>query len=62
MLYAILTPKADAPLGYYDSSVTPTPEPIADFLANTMGFDDRAEWLEPSGLENLVYATVRRRR
>ncbi len=58
MLYAILTPKAEAPLGYYDSSLTPTPEDIADFLAKTMGFDDRDEWIEAYGVEKLGDAPV----
>ncbi|EDK52993.1 hypothetical protein UKMH10_5889 [Burkholderia pseudomallei] len=53
-----MTPKAEAPLGYYDSSVTPTPEDMADFLAKTMGFDDRDEWIEAYGVEKLGYAPV----
>ncbi|KWZ48471.1 beta-lactoglobulin I [Burkholderia savannae] len=58
MLYAILTPKAETPLGYYDSSVTPTPEDMADHLAKAMGFDDREEWMEVYGVHKLGYAPV----
>ena len=58
MLYAILTPDEEAPLGYFDSPDAPTAEELADHLARAMGFDDRDAWSHAYGIEQLGIAPV----
>jgi hypothetical protein len=58
MIYAILTPEGDAPLGYYSASEAPTLEELADHMAQTNGFADRDEWIEQTGVDAIGYAPV----
>ncbi|MFM0060212.1 beta-lactoglobulin I [Paraburkholderia phytofirmans] len=58
MVYAILIPRGDAPLGYYVSADAPTPEELADHMANRTGFADREEWMEQTGVNVIGYAPV----
>ncbi len=58
MIYAILTPEGDAPLGYYSAAEAPTLEELADHMAKATGFADRDEWISHAGVEMLGYAPV----
>lgn len=58
MLYAILTPSSEAPIGYYESYGKPTLEELADHMASVEGFACRDEWIVSRGNEVLGYAVV----
>jgi hypothetical protein len=58
MVYAILIPGGDAPLGYFLSADAPTVEELADHMAKEAGFADREEWMEHSGVGVIGYAPV----
>lgn len=58
MLYAILTPGDEVPLGYFDSADAPTLEELADHLAETFGFVDRDAWMDAYGVEQIGFAPV----
>jgi hypothetical protein len=58
MIYAILTPKTDEPLGYYSATAAPTPEDLADHMAKASGFADREEWMASAGIDVIGYALV----
>ncbi|MEF9444399.1 beta-lactoglobulin I [Burkholderia sp. 1B3(2022)] len=58
MLYAILTPEDEAPLGYFDSPEAPTAEELADYLAEELGFSDRDAWMDAYGVKRIGFAPV----
>lgn len=58
MIYAILTPEGDAPLGYYSAAKAPTLEELADHMAKATGFADRDEWMMVTGVQAIAYAPV----
>ena len=58
MVYAILIPGGDAPLGYFLSTDAPSPEALADHMAKKAGFADREEWMEQTGVGVIGYAPV----
>ena len=58
MIYAILSPTCDAPLGYYECYGRPTLEELADHMAELEGFSCRDEWIVSSGHETLGFAVM----
>ncbi|PRF97447.1 beta-lactoglobulin I [Burkholderia ambifaria] len=58
MLYAILTSKEEAPIGYFDSAFAPTVEELADYCAEFAGFANRDDWMEATGVDAIAYAPV----
>lgn len=58
MIYAILTPETDTPIGYYAASEAPTPEELADHMARTTGCASRDDWIAQNNIEKIGYAPV----
>lgn len=58
MIYAILTPETDTPIGYYAASQAPTPEELADHMARSTGFESRDDWMAQNKIGKIGYAPV----
>lgn len=58
MIYAILSPLRDEPLGYYECYGRPTLEELADHMAAVEGFACRDDWIVSSGYDTLGFAVV----